>query len=192
MLTRAIIALAFFTPSLAVAQATADSAQPMRARMALSDGEMEELRQGMGMGMARPAEINGYPGPSHALDSAAELGLSVEQISALRVIKERMSAHARALGAEVVEQERAIVQLFAEGVVDEGKLNAATAKSAELRGRLRAVHLTAHLETKAVLSEEQVKQYAVLRGYADSADTEPAQAQPNLGGGPKMHHTGKP
>ena len=44
----------------------------------------------------------------------------------------------------------------------EGRLRPAIG---EIQGRLRAVHLAAHLETRAILSPEQVQRYNKLRGY---------------------------
>ena len=35
--------------------------------------ELEQLRTGDGMGLARPAELNHFPGPKHVLELAAEL-----------------------------------------------------------------------------------------------------------------------
>lgn len=40
-----------------------------------------------------------------------------------------------------------------------------TARIATLQGRLRAVHLGAHLDTTALLSAEQITLYPKLRGY---------------------------
>jgi hypothetical protein len=38
----------------------------------LTDEEIADLRTGSGMGLARPAELNSYPGPRHVLDLADE------------------------------------------------------------------------------------------------------------------------
>ena len=48
------------------------------------------------------------------------------------------------------------------------RLTAETAAIAEIKGRLRAVHLAAHLETRRLLSTEQVTQYNRLRGYSET------------------------
>ena len=45
----------------------------------LSDQQLSDLRAGRGMGMALPAELNGYPGPVHVLELADALGLTPEQ-----------------------------------------------------------------------------------------------------------------
>lgn len=41
----------------------------------LSQAEVDELLAGSGMGVARPAELNGFPGPRHVLDLADSLAL---------------------------------------------------------------------------------------------------------------------
>ena len=47
---------------------------------ALSGSDIANLRNGRGMGLARPAELNRYPGPRHVLDTA-ELALTPAQIA---------------------------------------------------------------------------------------------------------------
>ena len=41
--------------------------QQARSIKSLSDDEIAALRKGEGMGMAKAAELNGYPGPAHVL-----------------------------------------------------------------------------------------------------------------------------
>ncbi|MEO8319793.1 MAG: hypothetical protein ABI561_15865 [Bradyrhizobium sp.] len=43
---------------------------------ALSEQQVADLKAGRGMGLALPAELNGYPGPSHLLELADRLNLS--------------------------------------------------------------------------------------------------------------------
>jgi hypothetical protein len=42
---------------------------------ALSDQQIADLRAGRGMGLALPAELNGYPGPIHVLELGDQLRL---------------------------------------------------------------------------------------------------------------------
>ena len=142
------------------------SGQQAREIKALSSAEVQDLLAGKGMGLAKAAELNGYPGPSHALDLAAELGLSAEQVAALTGIHARMADAAKPLGAAIVEAERALDRLFAERRIDRAALDTATAGIAALQGELRAVHLAAHLETRAALGDGQAARYDALRGYA--------------------------
>ena len=53
--------------------------QQMRTIKALSDDDIAALRKGEGMGMAKAAELNGYPGPVHVLALAGQLGLTEAQ-----------------------------------------------------------------------------------------------------------------
>jgi len=46
---------------------------------AMSRQEANDLRSGAGMGLARAAELNHYPGPLHVLELAEQLGLSAAQ-----------------------------------------------------------------------------------------------------------------
>jgi hypothetical protein len=51
------------------------------------------------------------------------------------------------------------------------RLTAETAAIGELQGRLRSVHLSAHLETRAMLNLDQIARYEQLRGYGGPAMT---------------------
>jgi hypothetical protein len=78
-----------------------------------------------------------------------------------------MSAAAKPLGGELIAQEQALDQLFAIGEITSDRIVAATASIAALQGRLRSVHLAAHLETRALLDADQISRYRQLRGYGD-------------------------
>ncbi|MFL5264982.1 MAG: hypothetical protein ACJ8AH_00070 [Stellaceae bacterium] len=144
---------------------TAYAGQQGRAIKALSDEEIAALRKGEGMGMAKAAELNGYPGPLHVLALMRDLRLTETQINQVTAIRDRMSATAFPLGAELIERERLLDGLFAQGRITPERLTAETAAIGEIQGRLRAAHLGAHLETRAILSPEQVPRYNKLRGY---------------------------
>jgi Spy/CpxP family protein refolding chaperone len=176
MLVRVILAIALLLPSSAFARLSPYAGQQVRAIKAFSDADIEGLLQGRGMELAKPAELNGYPGPSHSLDLAQDLGLTPEQITALKQIQQRMAADAKALGAKIIEKERALDRLFTDRSISAQKLQSLNLEIGELRGRLRTVHLVAHIETVDILTPEQVKRYDVLRGYTEpSAATHEAQ-----------------
>ena len=156
--------------------------QRSRAIKALSESDIAELRNGDGMGLAKAAELNSYPGPRHVLDLASELRLSEAQIKQVTAIRERMSVVARALGAALIERERTLDQLFAEGKITLERLAAETATIGDLQARLRAAHLAAHIETRGILSTEQVAQYNKLRGYDEPATTQPSAPSGHSGG----------
>jgi len=132
---------------------------------ALSAEETEGLLQGMGLQMALPAELNGYPGPRHVLDMASMIGLSDEQRDAVQAIFDEMQRDAQRLGAEIVEAERDLDRAFLEKEIDEARLGVLVGNAARLRGELRLAHLRAHLQVYPLLTEEQREHYDMARGY---------------------------
>jgi hypothetical protein len=163
-----VLLVALATGLLALPVLAADmpyAGQQARTIKALSDDDIAALRKGEGVGMAKAAELNGYPGPAHVLALAAQLGLTETQQREVQAIFDRMSAAAKPLGGELIGQEQALDQLFAKGEITTDRLAAVTAVIAELQGRLRSVHLAAHLETRALLNANQIARYQQLRGY---------------------------
>ena len=134
----------------------------------LSQEEVDELLSGAGMGLARPAELNGYPGPRHVIDLADSLALTAEQRGIVEGIFRDMHARAVELGREVLDAERALDAAFASGDVTEDALAEIVGRIGSLQADLRAVHLDAHLATREVLTEHQRHEYDRLRGYATS------------------------
>jgi Spy/CpxP family protein refolding chaperone len=164
-----LAACALAAPVLADAPMAPYAGQQSRTIKALSDEDIAALLKGEGMGFAKAAELNGYPGPKHVLDLAPQLALTETQRQQVQSIFDRMSAAAKPLGAELVERERLLDQLFQRGEINPERLATETAAIAELQGRLRSVHLTAHLETRALLNPDQIALYEQLRGYGDPA-----------------------
>lgn len=68
----------------------------------MSPQEQQAWLDGQGIGLAKPAELNGFPGPMHVLEHASQLELSTQQQEDTRRLMERHKAEARALGAELV------------------------------------------------------------------------------------------
>jgi Spy/CpxP family protein refolding chaperone len=139
--------------------------QQDRAIKALSDEETKQYLAGAGMGYARAAELNGYPGPMHVLELADKLNLTPEQRAATQKLMETHKAEARALGAKRVAAEKALDELFQSGKADEKHVAEAVAASAKVEGEYRLSHLDTHLRMRALLSDHQAAQYGVLRGY---------------------------
>src|SRR5215469_11419050 len=169
VLIAAIAACALVLPALADMSTTPYAGKQTRSIKALSDDDIVALRDGTGMGMALAAELNGYPGPAHVLELADQLKLTEEQLGQVTAIHDRMSAAAKPLGAELLAREQTLDQQFAKGDVTPERLAAETVEIGELQGRLRAVHLSAHLETRALLTPEQIALYEQLRGYTEPA-----------------------
>ncbi len=139
-----------------------EESRPIKA---LSETDVEALLEGAGMGMAKPAELNQYPGPRHVLDSAEALKLTAAQRGAIDAAYQRMKTEAVSLGRQVVDVERRLDALFARREANADTVEDLTQEAARLQGRLRAVHLRAHVEVRALLSPEQIERYVSLRGY---------------------------
>lgn len=129
--------------------------------------EFEQLRSGEGMGFAKPAELNHYPGPKHVLDLADSLGLSENQRTEIESIRQKMATKAKVLGKDYLHAEHRLNELFSNGNATERNVVKMTNSVEEKRSALRAAHLVAHLETRNVLTAEQVEKYDRLRGYAE-------------------------
>ena len=139
--------------------------QQDRAVTSLSAADVKDLLAGHGWGLAKPAEFNGYPGPAHVLELAKELQLTESQRSWIEKAFERMQLRAKSIGARYVSAERALDDVFRSGKADAGRLQTRLRDAERLRAELRRVHLAAHLEVTPLLSHEQRKKYAELRGY---------------------------
>ena len=162
-----LLALSGALASLAQATSPAPYAgQQSREIKALSGDEQADLLAGKGMGLAKAAELNGYPGPAHVLELAGELALSAEQRARTQAVWQAMDARARALGQQVVDAERELDALFASKQVTRERLGEQVDRIGVLQAQLRAVHLEAHLEQARILTPEQTTRYAARRGYA--------------------------
>lgn len=154
--------------------------QEARGIVALSQDDVEGLLAGAGTpfgGMAKPAELNGYPGPRHVLDAveAGHFDLSDNQLQEIEALYERMQSQAIPLGEQIVAIEQAIDDGFSSGTITEAFLAESIETSADLYGQLRIVHLSHHLATVEILSPDQVVRYNELRGYSndDPCDQDP-------------------
>jgi Spy/CpxP family protein refolding chaperone len=150
----------------AFAQQSPYAGEQRRAIKSLSPTEVDALTNGTGMGLAKVGELNGYPGPAHILGMGDMLKLSSSQKAAITAIVGRMSVSAKALGGQILDRESVLNGQFAKGTITPDLLNQETAEIGRLQGQLRAVHLEAHLETKALLNAEQIAAYNKMRGYA--------------------------
>ena len=139
--------------------------QERRAIKSLSDQEIADILAGKGVGLARPAELNHYPGPLHVLQFKEQLGLTPDQAEKVKAVFDRMSRHAKALGKEWIDRERALEANFADYAISDDQVSSQTIAIGELQGELRAVHLTAHIATRSVLTPQQIARYDRLRGY---------------------------
>ncbi len=190
MRCRAMLAVTLVLPLATAAVATdALSAGPyageeQRAIKSLSAEDIAELRRGGGWGLAKAAELNGMPGPTHLLELQDAIPLEAAQVAALEALFEAMQADAIAVGEELIRLEAALDTQFRDATITEASLGELLAQIAETRARLRYIHLATHLATPALLSEQQISRYNELRGYAEAGD--PCAGEAPAGHDPAM------
>lgn len=131
----------------------------------LPEAQRAQYLKGEGMGMARAAEMNHYPGPRHVLDNADRMKLSPEQLAATRALFSSVQEKAKALGRELVDREDELDRLFRTQTADQAHVKRLVQQIATLQGELRGVHLSAHVSERELLSPEQVRIYDELRNY---------------------------
>jgi hypothetical protein len=136
-----------------------------RAVKALTEQQVADLRAGRGMGMALPAELNGYPGPVHVLELADRLGLSGEQRQRIRQLHAAMKAEAIAVGERLIDAETALDRAFRDRSITLARLAELSGEISRTQAELRVVHLKYHLTTADLLTSDQSLRYAELRGY---------------------------
>lgn len=179
-------------PPLSLAQEATPTLAPYADQLhtpirGLSAAEIDDLRNGRGMGLARPAEINGYPGPRHVLDLSTELALSETQRSAVQTLFEQMQAEASPLGEQFLVRYSELEHSFQVGQASAETVTMMTAQLGQIEGQLRATHLKYHLLTRPLLTDDQNAAYARLRGYI--TDGPPASApQQRPGHQPGIQH----
>ena len=162
-----MVALVAMIPLLSFAQSGQQqyAGQERREIKALSAAEVEAYLSGQGMGLAKVAELNHYPGPRHVLELAAPLRLSEQQRAETQRAFAEMRGEALRLGRLIVDRERELDDSFARNEIDAARLQTLGRGIALLQGSLRVAHLRAHLEMKRILSPEQIERYDHLRGY---------------------------
>lgn len=140
--------------------------QQIRNIKALSTSDIYGLENGKGMGLAKAAELNHYPGPRHVLDEADKLSLTKEQLNKTNDLFKTMKREAIIVGNKIISSEKALDEMFANGKLSPTSLKMKLDEIGAHRAELRYVHLKTHLEQKKILSEQQVKHYDMLRGYS--------------------------
>ena len=172
---------AFLAAAALVVSAVGSSAQSVspyagqerRQIKALSEQDIADLREGRGMGLARAAELNSYPGPLHVLELASELALTDAQRAATESIRASMRERAQALGNKIIEAEHDLDRAFANATIVASELRSRLTAIAALQGELRIVHLEAHLAQRSVLTPPQLANYDALRGYRAGVTSPP-------------------
>jgi Spy/CpxP family protein refolding chaperone len=135
----------------------------------LSAPEIQGYLEGREMGLAKAAELNGYPAPAHVLELATQLQLTPQQRAKAEHLNRSEKTAAR-LGYWLVEAERRLNVLFAKGEADDDKITSLVRRIGGLEAEIRLVHLRAHIDMRRVLTADQIKKYEQERGHAGAHD----------------------
>lgn len=161
-----MVLLLFGTSPLMAQQTSPYAGQQHRPLKALSEAEIEGYLAGEGMGFARVAELNHYPGPRHVLDLADSRELASEQLRRIQELFETMHVEAVRLGTELVNREAAIARSFAEGRTDEDEMSKLLGQMGAIRAALMGVHLRAGIA--------RLDELRGCTGEAEATDQSPA------------------
>ena len=125
--------------------------------------DKDGLLKAEGMGQGKYAEMNGYPGPKHVLDLGDKLKLTATQRKSVQKFYDEMNTRAKELGKQIIQIEQELNDAYANGLISEKAVQNDCEEIGRLRGKLRAIHLAAHMKTKVVLNETQIALYRKLR-----------------------------
>lgn len=180
--TLALAALAAATYSHAAQHAPSPYAgEESREIKSLSADDIAELQRGGGWGLARPAELNGMPGPAHLLELKDEIPLSPEQVKEIEALYADMKQKAVAEGERLIALERELDSAFRTRTITPSGLQELLDRIERSRTALRFIHLSTHLQTPSLLRPEQIARYNALRGYAAGpCDSVPSGHDPAL------------
>ena len=90
---------------------------------ALSAEQIADLKAGLRISLALPAELNGYPGPRHLLDLADQLGLSSSQRNALQSMFDTMKAEAIPIGERLIARRKSRTRWTVRSATGHGRSN---------------------------------------------------------------------
>lgn len=159
----------FISPIIVLAQSHSHKSkyvgEEQRKIKSLSADDISELKKGGGWGLAKAAELNGVPGPAHILELEKQIGLTDLQKQEIQKVFEKMRSEAIPLGEKLIQLEEELNSSFANQEISQDLLESSISKIERVRAKLRIVHLSAHLKTSKILTNEQIKIYNELRGY---------------------------
>lgn len=139
--------------------------QQNREIKSLSTDDIGAYLEGKGMGLAKAAELNHYPGPRHVLDLSDKLALTEMQKKETQALFASMQAKAMAVGKQIIDHESLLDSLFRNGDINTQRLDSVLQQIGRLQTQLRFIHLNTHLAQKAILTAQQIERYDRLRGY---------------------------
>ncbi len=121
------------------------------------------LLNGEEMGQAAAADLNGYPAPKRVLDLATDMKLSPDQKKSIQAISNETKSRAIELGKRIIAVEEELNDAFQSGLVSSKTVQESADQIGKMRSRLRALHLTAHLRVREILTPEQLDLYKKLQ-----------------------------
>src|SRR5215831_20773153 len=80
------------------------------------------ISEGRGFGVAFVADQQGYPGPLHVLELKDRLKLTPTQEAQVQALLTAMFAESRLKSAQLLDAERKLRKLFADGMADEASV----------------------------------------------------------------------
>ena len=107
-----VLCLIFLTPTSVFAETYTSKyvGEEHRKIKSLSPDDIEELKKGGGWGLAKAAELNGFPGPAHILEMEDKINLTAEQKRKVTNIYNTMREEAAALGEQLIQSGRGAEQ----------------------------------------------------------------------------------
>ena len=147
----------------------------------------EGLLEGKGMGLAMPAENNGYPGPRHVLDAADQLHLTPDQKAKTEALVAAIKDEAIPAAKRLVADEAALDNLFITHIADLASIQAASQRAAQSESALRVIHLKYHLAMVSILSADQIAAYTALGSHPEKGFAQPGTSQ-GMANMPGMTH----
>jgi Spy/CpxP family protein refolding chaperone len=109
---------------------------------------------------------DGVPGPAHILEMKDEIHLTDEQKIEIQKIYNDMKVEAVNLGEQLIRLEMELNNNFANRTINQPILEKSVQEIEKVRANLRLVHLSTHLQTPNILTNEQIILYNKLRGYS--------------------------
>jgi len=140
--------------------------QEHREIKSLTPDDIKEMQRGGGWGLAKAAELNGVPGPAHILEKEDKINLTDEQKRKIQKIYNNMKSEAVVLGEYLIRREAQLNKSFSDRTINQALLESSIQEIEKVRAKLRLVHLSAHLQTPNILTNEQIILYNKLRGYS--------------------------
>jgi Spy/CpxP family protein refolding chaperone len=157
------------------------------APMFSSKERAEGLLEGKGMGLATPAENNGYPGPRHVLDAAEQLHLTPDQTAKTEELVAQMKAEAIPAAKRLLADEAALDNLFIRHAADIASIKTASDTAAQSESVLRVIHLKYHLAMISILTPDQIAAYTAMGSHPEKGASH-TSTMPGMQNMPGMTH----